>query len=114
MRRATGAAEALLGFLPFVGIVLAAALGANLLQVGFLFTAGPLTPDFDRINPFSGLGRLFSLRGLVRIVSGLLKVAAVALVVFWTLWVERVRLVEPAGSLPFWDLVRQKVELLPT
>jgi NAD+ kinase len=25
-----------------------------------------------------------------------------------------VRLVEPAGSLPFWDLVRQKVELLPS
>ncbi len=29
--------------------------------------------------------------------------------------IERpVRLVEPAGSLPFWDLVRQKVELLPS
>jgi NAD+ kinase len=25
-----------------------------------------------------------------------------------------VRLVEPAGSMPFWDLVRQKVELLPS
>jgi len=29
--------------------------------------------------------------------------------------IERpVRFLEPAGSLPFWDLVRQKVELLPT
>jgi NAD+ kinase len=29
--------------------------------------------------------------------------------------IERpVRLVEPSGSLPFWDLVRQKVELLPS
>ncbi len=29
--------------------------------------------------------------------------------------IERpIRFVEPAGSLPFWDLVRQKVELLPT
>ena len=28
--------------------------------------------------------------------------------------IERpVRLVEPEGSLPFWDLVRRKVELLP-
>jgi hypothetical protein len=25
-----------------------------------------------------------------------------------------IRFLEPAGSLPFWDLVRQKVELLPT
>jgi hypothetical protein len=29
--------------------------------------------------------------------------------------IERpVRFVEPAGSLPFWDLFRQKVELLPS
>ena len=29
--------------------------------------------------------------------------------------IERpVRLVEPEGSLPFWDLVRRKVELLPS
>jgi hypothetical protein len=29
--------------------------------------------------------------------------------------IERpVRLVEPEGSMPFWDLVRRKVELLPS
>src|SRR5262245_55825029 len=87
----------LLGFLPFVGIVLAAALAANLVQVGFLFTARPLAPDFARIDPVSGLGRLVSVRGLLRLVAGLLKLAVVALVVFWTLWAERVRLVELSG-----------------
>ena len=25
-----------------------------------------------------------------------------------------IRLVEPVGSMPFWDLVRRKVELLPS
>jgi len=87
----------LLGFLPFVGIVLAAALAANLVQVGFLFTAKPLAPDLDRINPVSGLARLFSARGLLRLVAGLLKLALVGLVVFLTLWAERVRLVELSG-----------------
>jgi flagellar biosynthetic protein FlhB len=87
----------LLGFLPFLGLVLAAALAANLVQVGFLFTARPLTPDFDRINPVSGLARLFSVRSLMRLVAGLLKLSVVALVVFWTLWAERVRLVELSG-----------------
>lgn len=87
----------LLGFLPFVGIVLAAALAANLVQVGFLFTAKPLAPDFDRLNPVSGLVRLFSMRGLLRLVAGLLKLTIVGLVVFWTLWAERVRLVELSG-----------------
>jgi len=87
----------LLGFLPFAGIVLVAALAANLLQVGFLFTADPLTPDLDRLNPVSGLGRLFSLRGLVRLLGGLLKLSVVGMVVFWTIWAERLSLVELSG-----------------
>jgi len=103
----------LLGFLPFVGILLAAALGANLAQVGFLFSAGPLTPDFNRIDPVSGFGRLVSLRGLVRILGGLLKVGAVALVVFWTLWAERIRLVELSG-LGFEQILGAAVDLMMT
>lgn len=103
----------LLGFLPFVGVVLAAALAANLLQVGFLFTTEPITPDLERINPVSGLGRIFSLRGLTRIVAGLLKTAIVATVVFWTLWSERVRLVELSGS-GFESIVGTAVELMLT
>jgi flagellar biosynthetic protein FlhB len=87
----------LLGFLPFAGVILAAALAANLLQVGFLFTSKPLAPDLDRLDPVSGLGRMFSLRGLVRVAAGLLKLAAVTLVVFWTLWQQRILLVELAG-----------------
>lgn len=93
-------AAVLLGFLPFAGIVLAAALAANLVQVGFLFTAKPLTPDLGRIDPVSGMGRLFSLRGLVRVVAGLLKLSAVTLVVFWSVWRDRVLLVELSGR-PF-------------
>jgi flagellar biosynthetic protein FlhB len=103
----------LLGFLPFAGIVLAAALAANLAQVGFLFTTGPLTPDFDRIDPVAGLGRLLSARGLMRLVAGLLKVAAVALVVFWTMWAERVRLVELSGR-GFEQILGVAVELMLT
>jgi flagellar biosynthetic protein FlhB len=106
-------AAVFLGFLPFVGIVLAVALGANLAQVGFLFTAKPLAPDFQRIDPISGFGRLFSARGLVRIVSSLFKVAAVALVVLWTLWAERVRLVGLAG-LGFEQILGVAVELMMT
>jgi len=104
-------AAVFLGFLPFIGILLAAALGANLVQVGFLFTAKPLTPDFDRIDPVSGFARIFSARGLMRIVSGLLKVAAVALVVFWTMWAERVRLVELSGR-GFEEILGVAVELM--
>ncbi len=86
-----------MGFLPFVAIVLVAALGANLLQVGFLFTTQPLAPRFDRIDPVAGLGRIFSLRGLIRLASGLLKVAIVGVVVLWTVWAERERLLTLSG-----------------
>ncbi|HVE38324.1 MAG TPA: flagellar biosynthesis protein FlhB [Planctomycetota bacterium] len=103
----------LLGFLPFVGILLAAALGANLAQVGFLFSAGPLTPDFNRIDPVSGFGRLLSIRGLVRILGGLVKVGAVGVVVLWTLWAERVRLVELSG-LGFEQILAVAVDLMLT
>jgi flagellar biosynthetic protein FlhB len=87
----------LLGFLPFAGIVLAAALAVNLGQVGFLFTAEPLKPDLDRVNPVSGLGRLFSLRSVARLLGGLLKVVIVGVVVGWTIWAERHSLVELSG-----------------
>jgi len=103
----------LLGFLPFVGIVLVAAMAANLFQVGFLFTADPLTPDLDRLNPVSGLGRLFSLRGLVRLLGGLLKLSIVGLIVFWTIWAERASLVELSGR-GFEQIPAVSVDLMHT
>jgi len=114
MGRFGGAFAAVLaGFLPFIGIILAAAVGANLVQVGFLFTGDPLVPDLDRINPVSGLGRLFSIRGLLRIVAALLKISLVAVVVFWTLWAERVRLVELSGR-PFEQVLGVATDLMFT
>jgi flagellar biosynthetic protein FlhB len=90
-------AAVLMGFLPLAGIVVAAALAAGLAQVGFLFTSEPLTPDLDRINPVSGLGRLFSLRGLARLLGGMLKIAVVGVVVGGTIWAERQSLAELGG-----------------
>jgi len=103
----------LTGFLPFAGIVLAAALAVNLAQVGVLFTAKPLAPDLDRINPVSGLGRLFSVRGLARLVAGLLKVAVIGVVVFWTIWAERSTLVGLSGR-AFEQIPGISIELMQT
>lgn len=90
-------AAVLAAFLPIAGVALAAAAGAGLLQVGFLFTADPLKPDLDRLNPATGLGRLLSLRGLARLLAGLLKLAVVGGVAFWTIWAERGTLVGLSG-----------------
>ncbi len=90
-------AAVLMGFLPFAGIVLAGSIAVNLAQTGFLFTAEPLKPDLDRVNPISGLMRLFSMRSLARLLGGLLKLAIVGLVVGATIWSERGGLAELSG-----------------
>jgi flagellar biosynthetic protein FlhB len=46
-----------------IGFVLGIA--GHLAQIGFLFTTEPLSPDLNKINPMSGLKRLFSVRNLI-------------------------------------------------
>ncbi|MGB9498913.1 MAG: flagellar biosynthesis protein FlhB [Dissulfuribacterales bacterium] len=47
---------------------------ANVLQVGFLFSAKPLMPKFSKINMIKGFGRIFSLRSLVDLFKSLFKI----------------------------------------
>jgi len=93
-------AAALLGALPLLGVVAAAALGVNVLQTGFLFAPEAVAPKGERLDPVRGLARIFSVRSLARLATGLLKVAAVAAVVGVSLWARRERLAALAG-LPF-------------
>jgi len=58
---------------------------ANVLQVGFLLAGEPLKMDFQRINPFLGLKRLFSLPGLQGLMQAILKTSAVAYIAYRSL-----------------------------
>lgn len=64
-------------FLLLIGIL------SNVAQFGFLFTLKPLTPKLDRINPFSGLRRIFSLTTLFELVKNLLKLIAAIVVSYF-------------------------------
>lgn len=77
--------------------LLAIGLGANWLQFGFLMTAEPLTPNLDKINPINGARRLFSLRGVVLLVGGLLKIAVAGLVMWLCLRSEMPLILSLAG-----------------
>lgn len=70
---------------PIAVITLAAGLAANFLQVGFLFSLEPITPDFNRINPGSGFKRIFSRRALADLFKSVFKVVVVGLVAYTTL-----------------------------
>lgn len=72
-----------LGLMTFIGIA------ANLSQVGFLWLPQKAALDFERLNPLSGLQRLFSLQNFVKLAFGIFKILLVGTVAYWCLWDER-------------------------
>lgn len=79
---AEGAAAALSAVGPVVGAALVAGLAVGFAQTGGLFTARPLEPQLDRLNPLRALERLFSWRSVAELVKAALKLAAVTAAVW--------------------------------
>lgn len=68
------------GIWPLFVILLLAAIVGPVALGGFLFTMEPLTPKFSRLNPLSGLKRMFSANSLMELVKALAKFMIVLLV----------------------------------
>jgi len=66
----------LLVALPTIGLI------SGLVQTGPLLSLRVLSPNFDRLNPLSGVKRIVSLRTLVELVKTLAKVGVIGFVVF--------------------------------
>ncbi|MBS0253874.1 MAG: EscU/YscU/HrcU family type III secretion system export apparatus switch protein [Proteobacteria bacterium] len=64
--------------LTFAGALFLIALVLDFVQVGPVFSAAPLKPDFTRINPVQGFKRLFTARLLVEALKASLKFAIYA------------------------------------
>lgn len=75
--------------LPFIAVVLIAAIAANILQIGFVFTLTPLEPNLDKLNIVSGMQRVFSLRAFVRLLGSLFKVGVIAALLYVTIMNEK-------------------------
>lgn len=74
--------EALLLVLPYVAVSIAMGLVASFAQVGFMITFEPLAPNFDKVNPGSGIKKLFSVRSIIDFLKMVLKAVALAAVVW--------------------------------
>ncbi len=61
-----------LSVLPLLAILLVAAIGAPLVVGGWMFVPSLATFKAERINPFSGIGRMFSVRALVELAKVML------------------------------------------
>ncbi|MBI3271533.1 MAG: EscU/YscU/HrcU family type III secretion system export apparatus switch protein [Planctomycetes bacterium] len=77
---------------PFAAGILAIAILVNAVQVGFVVTAAPFSPNIERLDPFAGLARMVSARSAVRALAAVLKGAAVAAVFVLALRSEAARL----------------------
>lgn len=71
--------------LPFLALNFIIALGTQLVQHGFKPMAKPMTPKFDRLNPFPGFKRLFSARAGVELGKSVLKFLILAWIAYLVL-----------------------------
>jgi flagellar biosynthetic protein FlhB len=74
----------LIAFAPIAGVLLLVAVGSPLLIGGWLFSSKAISPNFSRMNPFSGLANMISARAGVELVKAIVKtilVGSVALMV---------------------------------
>lgn len=94
--------------LPLFLIALVSGLLVNYLQVGFLFTAEPLNPQLNRLNPVEGFKKIISKRAIFELVKSLLKIFLVGLVAVLfirnNLGVLLLTLYQDAGGL--WETIR--------
>ena len=105
------AVEALKRILPFLLILFFAMLIALVAQVGLLLTLHPLTPSLAKINPLSGIQRLFSIRSIMLAVINFGKLLLVGLVAYITV-IGSASAVVYAFSFEFADVFRLGSSLL--
>jgi flagellar biosynthetic protein FlhB len=77
--------ELLAVVIPFGLAIMVLALLMNLVQTGPVFTFRPLQPRFERLNPVSGLRKLFSKRVLIELPKSILKLGILGGVLYFFL-----------------------------
>lgn len=72
-----GALGILVAVSPLMFSIFVASFAISAMQVGFGISTKPFEPDWGRMNPIKGVGRLFSKRSVMRLVTGIMKTGAV-------------------------------------
>jgi len=81
--------DGLVLFLPLALGVVIAAVAANLMISGWVFSPKALEADFSKLNPFPGISRMFSRQALVELFKALMKGGLIAGVAGWMIWHQR-------------------------
>ncbi|MDO9103244.1 MAG: flagellar biosynthesis protein FlhB [Candidatus Nitrotoga sp.] len=78
--------EALMAFLPILLLLLVTAALSPLLLNGWIFSLKALQPNFSKLNPIAGIGRMFSVNSLVELGKAIAKSLVVGGVGAWVIW----------------------------
>ena len=81
--------DGLLLFLPLALAVVVAAIAANVLVSGWVFSPKAMEFNLGKLNPISGISRLFSMTSLAELVKAILKGGLIAGVAGWMIWHQR-------------------------
>ena len=71
--------------IPLMLVVMTAGVFGNVAQFGFLITGEKLAPNLAKMNPVSGIKKLFSLRSLVELLKSMVKLTIIGGVVYLVL-----------------------------
>jgi flagellar biosynthetic protein FlhB len=78
--------EILWAFAPLLALLLVIAATSPLLLNGWLFSLKPLQPNFSKLDPMSGLSRMFATHGLIELGKAIGKAVIVGAVGAWAIW----------------------------
>jgi flagellar biosynthetic protein FlhB len=77
--------HAMQALMPVLMVMLVAALVAPMLLGGWLLSGKSLTPNFSKLNPIAGIGRMFSAETLAELVKTIIKSLLIGGVAWWVI-----------------------------
>lgn len=92
--------ETMVAFAPLAVLLFAAAALSPMLLNGWMFSGKALLPKFSRIDPISGIGRMFSAHSLIELGKAVGKAAVVGAVGAWAIWYNREEVLALAAQPP--------------
>lgn len=103
---------ALVALLPIFGACVLVAIMVPILIGGWVFSTEALGPNFGKLNPATGIGRMFSMRTIVETIKTVLKSALIGGVAGWILWDEKEQFISliamppDTGFLMLWQMLK--------
>lgn len=86
--------------LPFLGLLMAITIAATVAQSGIVLTWKKLSLKPDRLNPVSGVKRIFSPESVMRLIVGLFKVGLLTAIAWYTVKGRITEILAGGGSHP--------------